>query len=243
MVQLDSTPEERLARLRARLGDEPKVSRSATRMQRNRPANALVGVTLHAAARQEQGLPLSALEQCLVDVLGAFVPGEEVSEYGKAYRQASVTTAAQLFPEAVTRLRIEDSYTDDTLVADLPALVAEIVAQPNVAIIDASALAPGQGMDSQAFMEAMAEYGGSAVTVVTGPARKEEDALAGAAMPVELRLKRFQCAAWTRRNSRSSSASRAAPLPDLRLHESTTRDTREDTGTQPLPPTGMARGG
>lgn len=65
-MQLASTPEERLDRLRSRLGDEAKASRAVTRARRNRPRNILAGVAMYAAARREAGLEPSDLEQGLL---------------------------------------------------------------------------------------------------------------------------------------------------------------------------------
>ncbi|MEU2955634.1 hypothetical protein [Streptomyces xanthochromogenes] len=191
MADLSSTSEDRLARLRASLSDDPKVSRAANRMQRNRPANVLAGVALHAAARQEQGLELSDLEQGLVDVMREFVDDQEVAACGLAWRQASVSTAAGLFPESVTRLTTDSAYSYRDLAADLPALAAEILAQPNVNIVDVAGLGPEGAVDDAGAVEAMAEYGGTAVTVLTAPAQGG-DAMSRL-VSVDLRAVKFQC--------------------------------------------------
>ncbi|WP_395292981.1 hypothetical protein ACF9IK_04795 [Kitasatospora hibisci] len=149
------------------------MSRAAGRMQMNRPCNVLAGVMMHAAARRDQGLALSDLEQGLVDVLGVFVSDEEISAAGRIWRKASPSTSAQLFPAVVTALPVEIAYTFDDLAADLPGLAAEILAQPNVNIVDVSTLESDGSVDTAEDVDAMTEYGGSAVTVLTGPALDE----------------------------------------------------------------------
>ncbi|MFF7250457.1 hypothetical protein ACFZBU_42075 [Embleya sp. NPDC008237] len=191
MVQLASTPEERLARLRARLGDEPAVSRAADRMRMNRPRNILAGVTLHAAARQERGLPLSDLEQSLVEVLRVFITDDEIAAGGNAWGAASASTAAALFPDAVTGLDVETPYTLDDLAADLPRLAAEILAQPNVSIVDVADLPDGGSVDTAEAIAAMVEYGGSAVTVLTGPAVAEDSV--ASMISLEFQPLRLEC--------------------------------------------------
>ncbi|WP_327732729.1 hypothetical protein OG749_01540 [Streptomyces nojiriensis] len=89
MTQLDGNYEERLARLRASLSDEPRVSRSVDRLHRRRPVNILADVTLHAAARNEQGMELSDLEDSLIQVLSAVISDEEIAAAGKAYQEAA----------------------------------------------------------------------------------------------------------------------------------------------------------
>ncbi|MFF3699456.1 hypothetical protein [Streptomyces sp. NPDC002221] len=107
MAQLASCPDSRLARLRAVLSDDPEVSRSASGLERNRPANVPAGAAVHVAARLEQGLELWDLEQDLLEVVRAFVGEEETTACGQAYRQASPRTAAGLFPEQISRLPVE----------------------------------------------------------------------------------------------------------------------------------------
>ncbi|MFJ7063575.1 hypothetical protein ACIQVA_39020 [Streptomyces microflavus] len=189
MVRASFTPEERLARLRANLGDDPKVSRSANRMRMNRPANVLAGATLHAAARQEAGLELSDLEQGLVEVMRAFVTDEEIAGCGQAWRQASASTTASLFPQQITALPVETPYAFEDLAADLPGLAAQILAQPNVSIVNLAESGPGGGVDTPDT--AAAEYGGSAVTVITAP-RDGAQPLATTST-VKVTLREFQC--------------------------------------------------
>ncbi|MFE4857635.1 hypothetical protein [Streptomyces sp. NPDC056670] len=176
------------------------MSRSSNRMERNRPANVLAGTALHAAARLEQGLELSDLEQDLLEVMRAFVGEEEIAACGQAYRQASPRTAASLFPEQISRLPVETPYTFEDLRQDLPVLAGQILAQPNVSIVDVSTLTPGQAVDSGAAVAAMVEYGGSAVTVLTGPAEEGPSAQSGmiglALKPVKLKCVRDTNDQW-----------------------------------------------
>ncbi|OKI49058.1 hypothetical protein [Streptomyces sp. MJM1172] len=68
MAQLDTNSDERLARLKAGLSDDPRASRWWTGCA-GAGLNILAGVTLHAAPRQEHGLELTELEDSLLRVL------------------------------------------------------------------------------------------------------------------------------------------------------------------------------
>ncbi|MFC6517759.1 hypothetical protein ACFQFR_36250 [Streptomyces goshikiensis] len=77
-------------------------SRSARRLRQSPAANVLIGVALHGAARREQGLELTGLEQRLTDQL-VFLFGEEmVAEFGRIYQEpVSRAGAGSLFPALV----------------------------------------------------------------------------------------------------------------------------------------------
>ncbi|MBZ4318566.1 hypothetical protein [Streptomyces huiliensis] len=189
MTQLHTNSDDRIARLKAGLSDDPKVSRSVDRLRLRRPANVLAGATLHAAARQEQGLELSELEDSLLEVLRGFIPEEEIAAAGKAYREASPAAVDRVFPAEVGHLEVGEPYTFADLGRDLSALAPGILAQPNVSIVDVTTLAEGQPVDDAAFLEAMAATG-SGATVLTAPRQEVPDALV---LPTELPLKRFTC--------------------------------------------------
>ncbi|MFD9302190.1 hypothetical protein ACFWCB_05745 [Streptomyces sp. NPDC060048] len=190
MAQLGTNFDERLARLKAGLSDDPKVSRSVDRLRLRRPANVLAGVTLHAAARQEQGLELTELEESLLRMLRGAISDEEIAAAGKAYQEAAPAALDQVFPDVVGRLAVQDPYTLADLGRDLTTLLPGILAQPNVNIVDVTTLAEGQPVDDESFLEAMAATG-SGATVLTAPLSQEvPDSLV---LPTTLALKRFTC--------------------------------------------------
>ncbi|MFJ1869430.1 hypothetical protein ACIOD1_33080 [Streptomyces sp. NPDC088097] len=193
MARIETTPEDRLARLRARLDGAGKAGRGASRLTANRPRNILAGVALHAAARHEQGLELSDLEQRLVEVMRVFVGDEEIAACGAAYRQSSARAGATLFPAQITQVPVETPYSFADLRADLPALAQEILAQPNVNIVNVADLEPGTAVDGPDAVEAMAAYGGSAVTVLTGPPGDEGAAARAGTVAVNVHPLKFQC--------------------------------------------------
>ncbi|MFF3018263.1 hypothetical protein [Streptomyces sp. NPDC057939] len=94
MTQLDSDFEDRLARLKAGLSGDPKVSRSVDRLRLRRPANLLAGVTLHAAARKERRLELTELEESLLHMLRGVISDEEITVAGQAFQEAAPTSHA-----------------------------------------------------------------------------------------------------------------------------------------------------
>ncbi|WP_371749821.1 hypothetical protein OG302_40910 [Streptomyces sp. NBC_01283] len=161
-----TTREERVARLQELLSGARTDSRWARRLRANRSSNILIETALHAAARLSEGLVLSDLEQQLVDQMTQVVTLEEVAEYGKLYKDAS--GGGEFFPAGVSRLPLERSYALADYVADQEVLVRDVLAQPNVSIIDLGALPEGGQLDSEEFIAAMGEYG-SALTLVTGP--------------------------------------------------------------------------
>ncbi|QDY75658.1 RICIN domain-containing protein [Streptomyces qinzhouensis] len=173
-----TTRDERVARLRGLLSSGARAdTRWARRLRVNRSSNILIETALHAAARLSEGLPLSDLEQQLVDQMAEIVTVEEVGEYGKLYKDAA-SGVAEFFPAGVARLPLERSYSLADYAADQEVLVRDILAQPNVNIIDVASLpqgVPADGPDgpaspeSEEFVAAMGEYG-SALTVVTAPA-------------------------------------------------------------------------
>ncbi|GGP75628.1 RICIN domain-containing protein [Streptomyces melanogenes] len=164
-----TTREERVTRLRTLLSEARADTRWASRLRANRNSNILIEIALHAAARLSEGLPLSDLEQDLVDQMARVVSVEEVAEYGKLYKDAPAV--GELFPAGVARIELERSYSMADYAADQEILVRDILAQPNVNIIDLSSLPRGAQLnspDSEEFVAAMGEYG-SALTVITGP--------------------------------------------------------------------------
>ncbi|QNE74486.1 hemopexin repeat-containing protein [Streptomyces finlayi] len=169
MSELETTAEERLARVRATLSGTSTSRRAAHRQKGSRAQNLLGGVMLRAAERQEAGRELTELEGRLLGVLRAAVPQEEVAAFGRAWREATGKNTVDWLPATFTARSADTGYAMADLVADLAAAGPEILAQPNVHVVNVADLtAEGGSLDSEEFLAALAEYG-SGATVVTGP--------------------------------------------------------------------------
>ncbi|WP_274558066.1 hemopexin repeat-containing protein [Streptomyces spiramyceticus] len=191
MPKSHTTSAERLDNLRATLSGARADTRASRRMRLSRGSNLLTGVLLHAAARLDEDLELTDLEQRLVNSLRRVLPDEEIAAWGREYKeQVAARGSVDLFPAAIADLPVKTGFALADLVAAVPGLAEEILAQPNVAVIDVSQPPGPDGYDTQEFTTAQAEYG-TAVTILTGPPLPQE--LRAAPIPARLRLSRFRC--------------------------------------------------
>ncbi|MFJ7148305.1 hypothetical protein ACIQVT_08890 [Streptomyces sp. NPDC100445] len=183
------TAEEHMERLSAVLSGTRTQSRADHRMRMHRPGNILFGVLLHAAARLDQGLPLTDLEQRLITQAGKYMPAQELPSFGRIYRDACARGSIAVLPQAITNVPVETGFSSADLTAALPALTREINAQPNVRVVDVSKLAEGEPVDSEEYIAAMARYG-RGITVLDAP--QQESNLKGL-LDVHMRMDRFYC--------------------------------------------------
>ncbi|MFD3701326.1 hypothetical protein ACFWUZ_35355 [Streptomyces sp. NPDC058646] len=142
---------------------------------------------MHGAARQAAGLELTSLEARLVRTLGAALPDEEeVGEFGRVYTEEEAGRS-HLFPDCLALRPVSEGYGEEDLARDLPALAAEIAAQPNVRVIDLDAAEgnepPGSRTDEE-FARAAAAHGWGS-TVMTA---SEEPAVAADAPAIRARM-------------------------------------------------------
>lgn len=185
-IQSASTAAERTARLKAILDGTTK-SRD---LRHSQPTNLLFGVALHAAAKSEQGGQLTDLEQRLLDSLQRLLPADEIAAAGRAFTQAQTRAGGlPLFPQRAAALPVTGSYGRAELLADLPALGAEVLKQPNCSVVNVADLKAGQPFDTPEFIEAMSEYGGG-LTVILGSG---ERGMSSAVMDVRVKLDEFKC--------------------------------------------------
>ncbi|GGU47112.1 hypothetical protein [Streptomyces violascens] len=194
--------EERLARVRETVQGfqgTRSESRTARRRGLSRGQNLLLGAALHAASRLEQGLEATALEAGLLEVLRAgAVNDEEIAAWGRVFaEQRASRGGVQVFPAAINALDVKSGYDFEEFRADLAAVAAEIVAQPNVEVVDVTRLELDGPKESEEFLEALGRYG-TGVTVLTGARPEvgtERAAPAAFAAPMVLSLKaeRFEC--------------------------------------------------
>ncbi|MEU0932549.1 hypothetical protein [Embleya sp. NPDC005971] len=181
----------RLERVRASLSGARAESPGGRRLRMNRPANVLVGALLHGAERREKGLEPSDLEERLFELVGEFVPEDELAAFGRVYTEARALGPIGILPEPITGLALETGYSLADLAADLPAITAHVVAQPNVRIVDAGTIAENEPIDDERFLTALAEYG-RGTTIVTGGPEPQGEAASGD-LEIELRLDSFTC--------------------------------------------------
>ncbi|MEU5452579.1 hypothetical protein [Streptomyces californicus] len=168
-AEFRTTPAERLERLRAQLRGAPEVKAFEGLTPSSRGANLLFGILLHGAARREAGLELTALEAGLTGPVATLLSEEELRDFGRVFA-AETATRAQVFPPSVAARPLEEGYTLQDLIADLPSVREEILAQPNVTITDLDAPA-GSDAEGEELARAMKAYGYGA-TAVTASAQE-----------------------------------------------------------------------
>ncbi|MGA4960345.1 hypothetical protein [Streptomyces lavendulocolor] len=149
-------------------------SRAARRLALSRGQNLLLGAALHAAARLDKGLEPTELEERLLRMLRAGADDDaEVASWGRLFsEQRSARGGVGVFPAAINQLDVNTGYGMQELRADLAEVTAEIVAQPNVAIVDVTQTTPDEEKDTPEFLQALAEYG-SGITVLTTPEERQ----------------------------------------------------------------------
>jgi len=191
-VASETSADQRLARLRAQLSGQRSDTKSDRRMRLSRAGNLFIGASLRAAARKDQGLELTELEQRLLGILGTVLAEEEVIAFGRMYQEeASTRAATELFPEIIVGLPISEGFSREDLLKDLSALGAEIAAQPNASLVRLDELAEDSPVDTEEYEQALGTYG-SGITVVLGPpdpAPRESRA----ATTVKLSFRDFWC--------------------------------------------------
>ncbi|MGB8946637.1 MAG: hypothetical protein WCD21_41340 [Streptomyces sp.] len=141
------TADQRVARLREQLSGADGAyaqTHSARRLRESPAANALIGVALRGAARREQGLELTALEQRLTDQLGALFGPATLAEFGRIYQEpASLAGAASLFPAAVVERPLKEGLDTNDVLALLPQVQEEIADLDSVRQISVEELGAG----------------------------------------------------------------------------------------------------
>ncbi|MCT9004642.1 hypothetical protein [Streptomyces rhizosphaerihabitans] len=189
-----STSQERMDRWKSLLsGQDSKGARGAA-LRRSGPVNLLTGVWLHAAARAEQGLELTGLERSILEPLQRVLGEGEVSAVGRLYREqrGEEGLAVALVPQAVTSRSLQQGYGLEEYRAALTELLPQIMAMPNMAVVDRDRLAAGEGIDTPEFTAALAEYG-YGVTGFTGAGDDEASDQAVAPFRARLEWGGFHC--------------------------------------------------
>ncbi|KAL8714718.1 MAG: hypothetical protein Q9225_006510 [Loekoesia sp. 1 TL-2023] len=111
-----STRDERINRLRSQLSPEKTRtdSKATARLKASKPQNLLFGAALHAVARLAEGLPLSELEETLVNGFWILTDGDdgEIAEYGNIFidGKKSRDACGTVFPDAILRMDTSTPY-------------------------------------------------------------------------------------------------------------------------------------
>ncbi|MGW7452977.1 hypothetical protein [Streptomyces sp. NPDC054787] len=169
--KVKSTEQDRLERMAALLSGSRSQDRVGRALgQGGSYSNVLLGAMLHGADRVRQGKTPTDLERPLLDALGAVVSDAELRQLGRMYRDlvAGQGRLARV-PETITRLSVDQGYSLADLRRDMPHVVADALASPNVQIVDPFAAAAGAPEDP-AFVTAMRDTG-VAVTAYEQPPR------------------------------------------------------------------------
>ncbi|MFF4104349.1 hypothetical protein [Streptomyces sp. NPDC001903] len=176
------TSPERAARLREQLSGAGVDSREGRRLRQSPAANVLIGTLLHGAARREQGLELTALEQRLTDQLAYLFGEETLAEFGRIYAEpASRAGAASLFPPLITERSLKEGVDVEDVRALLPAIQAEVADLPTVRQVDVEDL--GRGVLT----------GEENVVVVTGAPVKGTEFEVDDVYEARVRFVKFRC--------------------------------------------------
>lgn len=162
-MAVETTSQERIERLKALLVGEStsRRARAALASAPDKSKNLLLGVMLHGANRLRWGMPLTQVEQILVDALKTVIDTEEVKEWGRAYRQTVETADREklIVPWLIAARQAMFGYTLNDLKAALPQLAQEASEAPNVSVVSLEDLAAGRIEEDEAFVEAMRETG------------------------------------------------------------------------------------
>ncbi|MFF8281007.1 hypothetical protein ACF05T_33975 [Streptomyces lateritius] len=167
--KVKSSEQDRLERLGALLSGSRSQDRAGRALgQGGSFSNMLIGVMLHGADRVQQNQQPTDLERALLDALRTVVSDTEMRQWGRTYRSL-VTGQGRLamLPETITSRPVSQGYSMTDLSRDLPGIVAEALASPNVQVEDPLRLAAGKPEDPE-FIAAMRDTG-LAVTAFARP--------------------------------------------------------------------------
>ncbi|WP_181794019.1 hypothetical protein [Streptomyces sp. WELS2] len=185
---------ERLERLRAQLQGRPAGARRAQRAEPSRNARLLLGVMLRGAARLDAGMELTDLERRLVDGVCRLLDEEEVREFGRVFlAETTAQGAPQLFPDTLTGRGLAEGYSQADLLKDLPTLAADVLAQPNVSIVDVAGREEGASLDTPEFAQGMADYGIGVTVVHSSQPADAGTVAAETPFTIRLDLHKFVC--------------------------------------------------
>lgn len=191
--EIPKDTKERSDRIRELLNSPLSSSSVAKKICKSRPRNALLGVVFHACARFEQGLPLSDLEESILNRLGKILSDEELRENGLIYQAMAQANRTEMFPDEIASLPLESSYTEKEFGEYLRTIIVpELLLQPNIRIVDPKKVASGEipnPEEDESFLMAMREYGHGSIAYYSPPTDLE----ARSTMSVKLTLDRFKC--------------------------------------------------
>ncbi|MFD7914401.1 hypothetical protein ACFV30_27405 [Streptomyces sp. NPDC059752] len=154
--RVEPTEHDRLERLRGLLSGSRAKEGVGRALGQGAFGNVLVGAMLHGADRMRQGHEPTDLEKLVLDAVGTVLSEAELKAWGGVYREA-VDAGGRLavVPQTFASRSAEEGYSIEDLRADLPQIIADAMAAPNVQIVDPRAAERHE--DAPAFLEAMRE--------------------------------------------------------------------------------------
>lgn len=154
--RVESTEQDRLERLRGLLSGSRAKEGVGRALGQGGFGNVLVGAMLHGADRVRQGHEPTDLEKLVLDAVGTVLSEEELKAWGGVYREV-VDGGGRLavVPQTFASRSVEEGYSIEDLRGDLPQMIADAMAAPNVQIIDPRAA--DRHEDTPEFLAAMRE--------------------------------------------------------------------------------------
>ncbi|MFD9572600.1 hypothetical protein ACFWBI_22475 [Streptomyces sp. NPDC059982] len=154
--RVESTEQDRLERLRGLLSGSRAKEGVGRALGQSTFGNVLVGAMLHGADRVRQGHEPTDLEKLVLDAVGTVLTEDELKAWGGVYREAlDAGGALAVVPQTFANRTVEEGYGIEDLRADLPQMIADAMAAPNVQIIDPRSA--DRDEDDPAFLAAMRE--------------------------------------------------------------------------------------
>ncbi|MFI0712648.1 hypothetical protein ACH4SK_18785 [Streptomyces inhibens] len=149
--------------------------------------------------------------------------------------ETSAKDAPQLFPDTLATRGLAEGYSKADLLKDLPNLGEDMVAQPNVSLVDLAQRGENDALDSPEFVQGMADYG-IGVTVVYSSQPETETATTETPVHVRLGFQKFVCIRDTPEATRDEiywvyGASNAAGIRRSASRVNTVRSTRGRCGS------------
>ncbi|MFD9574952.1 hypothetical protein ACFWBI_34670 [Streptomyces sp. NPDC059982] len=154
--RVESTEQDRLERLRGLLSGSRAEEGVGRALGQGAFGNVLVGAMLHGADRVRQGHEPTDLEKLVLDAVGTVLSGEELKAWGGVYRETiDAGSRLAVVPQTFAGRSVDQGYSIEDLQGDLPQIIADAMAAPNVQIIDPRS--PDRHEDAPAFLAAMRE--------------------------------------------------------------------------------------
>ncbi|WP_280914383.1 hypothetical protein [Streptomyces sp. SPB4] len=153
---MESTEADRLERLRGLFSGSRAKEGVGRALGQGAFGNVLVGALLHGADRVRQGHEPTDLEKLVMDAVGTVLSEEELKAWGGVYRDAAEAGGTlAVVPQTFASRSADQGYSIEDLRGDLPQIIVDTMAAPNVQIVDPRAA--DRHEDTPEFLAAMRE--------------------------------------------------------------------------------------